>query len=195
MERGVVNKLTKKQRTFLSEYLKHGNATKAAEAAGYAWPDKVGFHLKRHRAIQAAIDEFFHEREMSAAEVVARLSEQGRAAYAAYLNSDGAVDLERLINDGKGHLIKGTKNTQHGLVVEFYDAQAALVQIGRYHGLFTDRAELTGKDGRPLQHEHGTIEEWKVERERRVREAAATIALFGDEDDEDSEDSDVDAED
>lgn len=60
------------------------------------------------------------------------------------------VDVEGLINDGKSHLIKGVKHTPNGINVEFYDAQSALVHVGRHHKLFTDKSEITGKDGEPL---------------------------------------------
>jgi hypothetical protein len=76
---------------------------------------------------------------MSADEVLDRLSQQGRAEYSAYFDEDGAVDLKALLAAGKGHLVKGTKPTKYGLEVEFYDAQTALVQLGRKHGLFQDK--------------------------------------------------------
>lgn len=34
--------------------------------------------------------------------------------------------------------------------VELYDAQAALVMIGKHHKLFTDKQEITGEDGKPI---------------------------------------------
>lgn len=76
-------------------------------------------------------------------EVLLRLAEQARAEYSAYLQIDGTVDLARLLQDGKGHLIKGIKETAHGRTIEFYDGQAALVHLGKHHGLFKD----TGPSG------------------------------------------------
>lgn len=60
------------------------------------------------------------------------------------------VDVEGMIADGKSHLIKGVKHTPKGINIEFYDAQAALVHVGRHHKLFTDKSEVTGKDGGPI---------------------------------------------
>lgn len=60
------------------------------------------------------------------------------------------VDVESMIADDKVHLIKGVKHTPNGINIEFYDAQSALVHVGRHHKLFTDKSEVTGKDGEPL---------------------------------------------
>ena len=35
--------------------------------------------------------------------------------------------------------------------LKLHDAQAALVQIGRHHGLFTDKVEASGPGGAPLR--------------------------------------------
>lgn len=164
---GSVTTLTPMQREFVIEYLVTGNATKAAEKAGYSYPDKAGPRLSKEEKIQAVISEFYFGREMEAREVIQRLGQQGRAEYAKYLSErelpvldkDGelvghryvvGVDVNQMLADGKGHLIKGVKETQYGQTVEFFDAQSALVHIGRYHGLFTDRTDLT-TDGEPLQ--------------------------------------------
>lgn len=140
------------QRTFVIHYLLWSNATKAAETAGYAHPGKQGSRLLQNPKIHAAIDEYFHSAEMSAREVVARLSEQARGEYGRYFYMRGDVvklDLERLLNDGKGHLIKnvdwkGKDATRQ--VVEFYDAHAALVDLARIHGEFKDRVDVTSKE-------------------------------------------------
>jgi hypothetical protein len=81
---------------------------------------------------------------MSANEVLDRLAEQARAAYSAYLTVDG-VDLQRMVDDGKAHLIKGIKDTQYGRVIEFHDAQTALVTIGKHHKLWTDNVQQSGE--------------------------------------------------
>jgi Terminase small subunit len=83
---------------------------------------------------------------------IVRLALEGKLEiYAPYIYSGGYVDLAALEREGKMHLIKGIKSTKDGLQVEFYDAQAALVHLGKYHALFTEKQELTGKDGGPIQ--------------------------------------------
>ena len=61
--------------------------------------------------------------------------------YAPYIDTTPFVDLDAMRRDGMMHLVKGIKNTKDGLQVEFYDAQSALVHIGKNHALFTDKTE------------------------------------------------------
>ena len=106
--------------------------------------------MRHNPKILAAIDEYFHAQEMAAGEVVARLSQQARAEYGEYLNYDElsgevSVDLRRLLAEGKGHLIRSfgfAGKDADRQTVEFYDAFKALVQVGRYHGLFTDKQDV-----------------------------------------------------
>lgn len=146
---GVISGLSVMQRRFLVEYLIHGNASKAAESAGYSYPDRQGWRLRQNDQIRAAIDEFFHAQEMTAAEVVARLSQQAKAEYADYINPDGTVDLAQLKLDGRMHLVKKITQSQYGPQVEFYDAHTALVDVGRVHGIFTDKTDITS-GGEPI---------------------------------------------
>lgn len=88
---------------------------------------------------------------MGADEVLHRLAEQARAGYADFINEAGDVDLGALLAAGKGHLIKKTrKDKDQNVIVEFYDAQAALVQVGRHFGLFTDNVDVTSA-GQPIK--------------------------------------------
>lgn len=190
---GVVSSLSAMQRTFVIEYLLHGNATKAAEVAGYKHPDKQGPRLRHDEKIQAAIDEYFYAQEMSAGEVVARLSEQAKAAYGAYLRWDSEAkevycDLESLLADGLGHLIKKIGYDRTGAdsavqVVEFYDAHTALVDVGRYHSLFGAK----GTEEDPVHNKTVglTLDEWKAEQAQRRAEvevsSAETLSIFEEE--------------
>lgn len=139
--------LTLKQQKFVEVYITtaNGNATRAATEAGYASPMQEGYRLLRNAEIQAEIERLFRERCMPPDEVLARLGDQARGAgeYVKALDGGRAyVDVAKLLADGKGHLIKGIKYTNQGqCIIEFHDAQAALVHIGRHHKLFTDRLE------------------------------------------------------
>lgn len=66
--------------------------------------------------------------------------------YAPYIDTTPFVDLDAMRSDGMMHLVKGIKNTKDGLQVEFYDAQSALVHIGKNHVLFTDKSESVNYD-------------------------------------------------
>jgi phage terminase small subunit len=138
--------LSAKQKAFINEYLSDFNATRAAQRAGYGGDENTlavtGSRLLRIDKVAEAIAARMQEKAMGADEVLRRLAEQARAEYSAYLTPDGTVDFARLIGDGKGHLVKGIKETVQGRNIEFHDAQAALVQIGKHHKLFTDKVEV-----------------------------------------------------
>lgn len=139
--------LTDKQRVFVEEYLQCWNATEAARRAGYEGNENtlgsVGWENLQKPAIAERISKRIQAKVMCADEVLARLSEQARCEYAAYVDGEGMVDLARMKADGMLHLIKGVKETRYGRQIEFYDAQAALVHIGKHHALFVDRQDLT----------------------------------------------------
>lgn len=134
-------KLTTKRRIFVESYLTCWNATEAARRAGYAHPNKQGPRLLVDVGVKASIEARIRELKMDADEVLTRLAQQARGEHAAYIQADGSVDLKGMIADGKQHLIKGTRPTREGLVVEFYDGQAALALLGKAHRLFVDRIE------------------------------------------------------
>jgi phage terminase small subunit len=147
--RKVVNpKLSGMMKKWVLAYLADPkkNATEAARVAGYKDPEQSGWENRRNPKIQQYIREHYMDRHMTAEEVVARLSEIAEVGYAPYLRyEDGevTVDLEQLLADGKGHLIKGISYTRTGRdtavqVVEFYDAYKALVDTGRVHGIFKE---------------------------------------------------------
>jgi len=166
-------RLSNKQRVFVEEYLRCWNASEAARRAGYKGNvDVAASRLLVNASIQALIKARLAEKTMSADAALARLTEQARAAYADYLKDNGEVDLQRMLADGKGHLIKGYKWFKGELTVEFYDAQAALGQIARAHGLFVDKTALTDPSGKTEYGDH------RAELERRLAdlEAAARAA-------------------
>jgi len=135
-----MGRLTYKRRKFIEEYLKCWNATEAARRAGYAYPNVEGPKNLVIPSIEVEIERRLTETAMDADETLARLAEQARGEGGQYLNSDGSLDFERLVTDGRTHLVKAIRPSKYGLIVEFYDAQSALVQIGKHLGLFTERA-------------------------------------------------------
>jgi phage terminase small subunit len=136
--------ITKKRRAFIEEYLRCGfNATEAARRAGYKHPNKLGPRLVKVGEIAAEIDRRIRELTMRANEVLLRFSEQARGEGTQYLQEDGTVDIGRLIEDNKQHLVKKIGETRYGRMVEFYDAQTALGQLGRHYGLFDDMTTVT----------------------------------------------------
>lgn len=134
--------LSDQMRRFVEEYVINGfNATEAARAAGYAWPEKYAYRLVRHPKIRAAVQARFSEHIMSAEEALARLTEQARGEGGTYIDENGDIDISALKAAGKAHLIKSITDGKYGKRIEFYDAQSALALIGKYHKVFTERTE------------------------------------------------------
>lgn len=104
--------------------------------------------------IQRRID----ENAMTADEVLALLAEHDRGDMDDYLTETGEIDLAKARLARKTKLIKKltnrrvvhTKGNDETIEdttssIELYDAQAALVQMGKHHKLFTDKQEIDVK--------------------------------------------------
>lgn len=94
---------------------------------------------------------------MSADEVVKRLSDQARGSIEDFITieSDGSwhIDLAKAEDRGVLHLISKLWFDQNENVrIELQDQQKALELIGKAHGLFVDRQEITGANGGPIEH-------------------------------------------
>lgn len=153
--------LTAKQQIFIAEYLKCWNASEAARRAGYseATANEQGSRLLANVSVSAEIERHKAEFIMSAEEVSIRLTEQGRGDIGDFLTQDGdsiTVDLPKAIEAQKTGLIKKLSQTRTvrtrgddeteetvSTTIELYDRQAALVQIGKIHKMFTEKQEIT----------------------------------------------------
>lgn len=146
--------LTTKQQAFVEAYLANGfNGTRAAEAAGYNGDVNtlaaIASENLRKPHIKQYVDERLKQFQMSADEVLYRLSEHARGDLGDFLTTN----YHDLADHPKKHLLKKFKRTVttrgkagdesevETLEIELYDAQAALVHLGRYHKLFVDRVQ------------------------------------------------------
>lgn len=147
--------LTNKQRAFVAHYvLCHFDPIEAAERAGYVDPERTGPANLEKPHVQAAIDTHVAQLQMSADEVLWRLTEQARASLADYLalDADGAPrwDLRRgleqhgLIPVKKLKISQTSKGQQIDL--ELHDAQAALKLLGTHYQLFNARSKDNTRD-------------------------------------------------
>jgi hypothetical protein len=145
--------LTAKRQAFVDAYLKTWNASEAARVAGYSVPMQEGYRLLRIADIAEEVQRRVSERAMTADEVLVRLADIARGSMDDFVSFRPGVklpllDLEKAHAAGKFGLVKKLKYTSDGAIeFELYDAQAALVQLGKAHKLFVERSELTGKDG------------------------------------------------
>jgi phage terminase small subunit len=163
--------LSNKQKAFIEHYLRTWNATEAARLAGYKGNAvtlaTVGSENIRKPAIAAVIAERLGELAMEADEVLVRLSDQARASIEDFIEITplGAptLDLKKAQEAGKLHLIKKLNYDADGNLrsIELYDAQSALVQMGRSHGIFLDRVKDDPEE------EAFDLEEWREKRKQR----------------------------
>jgi len=145
--------LTPKQRAFVEHYLACGwNATEAAKRAGYSakTAQEQGSRLLSNVMVKALVEQRMGEMALTANEVLARLAEHARGSIADFMVGNN-LDLQAARESGKLHLAKKIKRTTRSddadhlyttLEIELYDAQAALVHLGRHHKLFTDKVEV-----------------------------------------------------
>lgn len=146
--------LTRKQEMFIEAYLITFNATQAAIAAGYSPKTayNIGYQNVRKGEIAEAISRRLSETAMTADEVLKRLAEHARGNLGDFLSTtpDGEIQLNldnpaastRLIKEVTQRRTVRDDVEETILTVKLYDAQAALVQIGKHHKLFTEKMEI-----------------------------------------------------
>jgi phage terminase small subunit len=143
---GASDIMTDKQRVFVEEYLTTWNATEAARRAGYAFPNVEGARLLVNPSIAETIKARVAEKVMTADEVLVRLAGHARATIEdiAQITDKGTfvLDLNKARRDGKLGMIKKIKAQKVGYELELHDQQAALVHIGKVHGLFIDKQNV-----------------------------------------------------
>lgn len=145
--------LRDKQQAFIAHYLACLNATEAARRAGYSekTAHAIGWENLRKPEIRAAIDARLKELHLSSDEVLARLSEMAVADmddFITPIKGGARLDIRKAKERGKLHLVKKFSKGKNGTSIELHDAQAALVQLGRYHGLFVDKLAPTDPSGK-----------------------------------------------
>lgn len=164
--------LTGKQKAFINAYLATFNATEAARQARYKGDDAslatIGWENLRKLEIAKAISERLSAQAMTADEVMGRLADQARGNMSDFVrfneNGDPTFDLQTASVMGKLQLAKKLKTktrswseptfnvtngeiesreiTETAIEFELYDAQAALVHIGKHHKLFVDKLDV-----------------------------------------------------
>ena len=165
---------THKQQCFIEEYLIDLNATQAAIRAGYSekTANEQGSRLLANVNVAAAVEEAMAER-----------SERTKVTQD-YVLETIVETVERCkqaspVLDRKGEpVLVGTPGGDLAPAYTF-DARAVLKGaelMGRHLKMFTDKKELTGKDGAPIQQQYGvlvvpakvSVDEW-VEQARNLR--------------------------
>jgi len=156
-----------RHKAFIEQYLISYNATDAYQAV-YTTVSRAsaaanGWRLLQSADVQEAISQRLAETAMSANEVLMRLAQMARGDVDDYLDDNGNFDLAKARQAKKTGIVKKLKTkttkrifddeTVETVEVEFelYDAQAALVHLGKHNRLFADRTEVTGANGGPIE--------------------------------------------
>lgn len=165
--------LSHKQKRFVEEYLVDLNATQAAIRAGYSARSakQTGSRLKQRPDVMAAVDagraKLSEKTGITQERVLSELARIGFANILDYMTLDheglARVDLSTLSRDQAAAIAavevdtRRTRATDGAETAEvekvkfkLYDKRAALVDLGKHLGLFTEKHEHAGKDGAPL---------------------------------------------
>ena len=143
--------MNNKRRVFVEEYFKCWNASEAARRADYKHPHSQGPRLLENVEVQQEIQRRIAEKCMDADEVLVRLAEHARGVPSDYIDDFGFVSFKKLKEAGLVHLIKKVKRNQQGIEIEFYDQQRAMELIGKHLKMWTEKHEVTGKDGKDIK--------------------------------------------
>ena len=138
--------LKPEHQAFINQYfLRNMNATRAymdVYGCDYNVAGVSAHHLLKKPKIQNAIQDRLKAMQAGPDEIIARFSEWARGDYTNYINPDGEVDIERLIQDGKAHYIKSIKETKFGRTYEFHDPMAASNTLAKIQGLLTNTVKV-----------------------------------------------------
>lgn len=162
--------LTPKQQMFVQEYLIDLNATQAAIRAGYseATAKEQGARLLTNVNVRNAVDEAQGKRAETAEITMQRvldelsliafsdISDYADIEVTPSTKIEGAYEKSITIRNtadiptDKIRVISSIKEGQCGIEIKLYDKLKALELIGRHLAMFTDKTQLTGKDGEDL---------------------------------------------
>lgn len=147
--------LTPKQRKFAEAYVICLNKADAARQAGYKGNAQVlhavGWENLQKPAIKAYVDQLMAVTTIKPDEILRRLSAQATSDIYDFIDpATGAIDLKKAKEAGLTHLIKEIEQTivttddveKIYTKVKLYDAQAALVHLGKAHALFSERIQV-----------------------------------------------------
>lgn len=149
--------LSTKQRAFIEHYLNCWSETEAARRAGYADPNRNAHRLMVNNGIAEAITARLAELKMTADEVLTRLSDHARGSIASFLDTNASGDLRgfKLGSEQPVQIVRRATHTRRtykdgskddSVTIELYDAQVALQLLGKHHGLFVEKIDISHQE-------------------------------------------------
>lgn len=163
-------KLTPKQERFVEEYLKDLNATQAAVRAGYS--DKTAESQASRLLRNVKVRELVEARQIARSErtgitqdrVLQELELLAFSDLTHYLVDDnGKIELVAGAPDGAMRALQSVKHktttreagemtiTTHEVELKLWDKPGPLKLAGQHVGLFIEKHEHTGKNGKPIE--------------------------------------------
>ena len=158
--------LTFKQRRFVKAYVgpAAGNATKAAEMAGYRSDNRESLKATASENltkpnVQRALARAMAKHRGGKRWTLAGIIELASVNIDDYLAEDGSIDIAKARAGGAMGMVKKIEVREMGehgrqVKVETYSRLDALLALAKIHGTLIDRHEHTGKDGQPIEHKH-----------------------------------------
>lgn len=164
--------LTRRQQTFVAEYLKDLNATRAATAAGYsaktakAQGSRLLTNVNVAALIQAKHGARLEKLDVTADRVLGELAKLGFSNMMDYAtidkNGQADIDLTKLTRDQAAAIQEITVDTTGGqgdgerrLVLrtklKLAEKRGALELLGKHLKLFPNKIEVGGDDGGPIE--------------------------------------------
>jgi phage terminase small subunit len=149
--------LTPKHAAFVREYLVDLNATQACIRAGYSkkTAETQGSRLFRNVQVRAEIDKQLAKRtnkaEVTAEEVLREIKRLAFADPSQVLGSNGyLLTLNEMPEEIRRTISSVDMSGDGGTKIKFWDKTKALELLGKHLKLFTEKMEVTGKDGEAL---------------------------------------------
>ena len=148
-------RLKKREKAFAELFAAGLSMPAAVIEAGYNYTmrrsaARAGGRMMKDPAIRREIARHMAANQVDAVEVMSRLSDQARANVADLAGALGGGTCqevaERAAEAGVSHLIKSITPTRDGPKVLLHDQTKALELLGKAHGLFVERLELSGPD-------------------------------------------------
>jgi len=161
--------MTPKQQRFVDYYLSNGfNATDAAKSAGYSEKSAYsqGQRLLKHVEVKKAVEKkqsnLRKNTKVKAEKIIAELAKiafsnikdiaDWESASVRFKSSEDIPDeIAACIQEISEHSTQTQFGGSQTLRLKLYDKQRALEMLGKYLGLWVEKHEHSGPDGKPLQ--------------------------------------------
>lgn len=159
--------LPPRRAAFVAEYLKDFNATQAAIRAGYSarTAQEISHDLLSNALVADAVARGKAQRlervNVTADKVLQEMALLAESDVSHYIIDDyGQVELAEGAPDGAMRAIQSIKRRvrvledgtkEYNVELKLWDKPTPLRLLGRHVGIFTDKLEVTGKGGGPIQ--------------------------------------------